>query len=568
MLKIDRETVIQILGSLMNKPSLLTETDRYYFDITDFPQMLDRYIYSAICNLYNEGDGANNIRSVDIINYLQNHPSAKILLEKENGEIFIQDCESLGEPLNFNHYYNRFKKINFLRDLQKEGKPIDKYYCEDILNPNYNKINENFEHLTVADILNDMKLEFSKYESKYVLKNQYEESKASEGIRELIVQLKETPEIGCKLQGDIINTITRGGRKGKMYLRSAGSGVGKTRSMVGDACNIAYPIRYDRVKGKWIETGSCEKVLYIMTEQDTEEIKTMILAYLTGFNEEIFLYGNFGEEEMGRINKAIEIMERFEDNMLFARIPDPSASIIKNLFRTYNIQFGVENFFYDYIFSSPAMLEEYRDLGLREDVCLRLLTTAIKNLSVELSSFVMTSTQVSNDDDKAGGFKDFRNIRGSKAIVDLADFAAIMSRPTVEELKQIAGFSKSFNFTPNLVTDIFKNRRGRWNMVRVWSLNDLGCCRRDDLFITTADNKPIENFQVVEFMSDVIGQFDDLLEKYNKDESGCGEMIQFDSYYTDPSDTLEETYEKAAEAFRDEKECHKRYKDRSFDEFL
>ena len=70
---------------------------------------------------------------------------------------------------------------------------------------------------------------------------------------------------------------------------------------------------------------------------------------------------------MPRIKTAIQIIETYKDNMLFARIPDPCASIIKNLFRKYNLQYGVENFFYDYIFSSPAMLNEYRDLALRED---------------------------------------------------------------------------------------------------------------------------------------------------------------------------------------------------------
>ena len=71
--------------------------------------------------------------------------------------------------------------------------------------------------------------------------------------------------------------------------------------MIGDACNIVYPIPLDRKKRKWVSTGSAEKVLYIMTEQDPAEIQTMILAYLTGYNEEIFLYGTYGEEELPRI---------------------------------------------------------------------------------------------------------------------------------------------------------------------------------------------------------------------------------------------------------------------------
>lgn len=547
----------------MNHPEFLNDIDKYRFELSDFPTSLDKFIFSAINNLYNSGDGANNIRSVDVINYLKNNASAASLLEKENGETFLQDCETAGDPANFKYYYHKLKKLNFVRDLQKSGRPMDEIYCEDILNPKYAEINERFEQMTVEDILNMLKMEINGYESKFVLKSVVEESKATDGIEQLIISLKEKPEIGCQLQGKIINTITRGGRKGKFYLRSAGSGVGKTRSMVGDACNIAYPIRFDRKKNKWVSTGSCEKVLYVMTEQDPAEIQTMILAYLTGYNEEIFLYGTYGDKEMPRIQQAIDIMKKYEGNMLFAHMPDPSASAVKNLFRRYNIQYGVENIFYDYIFSSPAMLNEYRDLKLREDVCLRLFTTTLKNLAVELNAFIMSSTQISNDDDDKGGFRDQKNVQGSKAIVNLADFACIMSRPTKTELQELAGFQSQFSFVPNLVTDIYKNRRGRWNMVRVWSYNDLGCCRREDLFVTTADMKPIKEFQAVEFDSINYGAFEDLCDLYNE---GIVSDEIYDEFYSVSDIKPEELILDAAAAFNDKDDIKRRVENKSFAE--
>ena len=483
----------------MAKPDLLADVDKYQLEPTDFSQQLDKMVFSAIYNLF--AGGAEKIHTVDVDTYLQHNEIAKDLLEKNNGLAFIQDCEELADPLNFQVYYNKLKKINLLRDLQKNGKDISQFYCENILDENYTRINERFENLTASDIIKQLQGELAILENKYAVNSVVEESNASTGIRELVKNLRETPEIGVRLQGEIFNTVCRGGRKGKLYLRSAGSGVGKTRSMVGDACNIAYPVRYDTKYQKWVYTGEPEKVLYVMTEQDPAEIQTMILAYLTGYNEDLFLYGNYKDEHMDRIMKAIDIMERYSDNFLFARIPDPCASIIKNLFRRYNLQFGVENFFYDYIFSSPAMLNEYRDLKLREDVCLRLLTTAIKNLAVELNVFIMSATQLSNDDDPKGGFKDFRNIRGSKAIIDLADMAAIRRRPSPEELQVVADFEKRYNYTPNTITDIFKNRRGRWTMISIWSVVDLGTLRTIDLFVTTANYKPIEDFQIVNFVS-------------------------------------------------------------------
>lgn len=498
----------------MCRPELLSDIDKYQLEPTDFPQHIDKLIFSAIYNLY--AGGAEKIRTIDIDSYLGENENTKAVMESNGGLQFVQDCEAYGEPSNFGYYYNRLKKFNLLRDLQKDGRDISKFYCEDPLNEHYEEINAKFERLTATDIFNQIKGEMAELENKYVINNVVEESNAADGIRDLIKTLSKTPEIGVQLQGEMFNTICRGGRKGKLYLLSAGSGVGKTRTMVGNACKIAYPVRYDNKYNKWVYTGEPEKVLYVMTEQDTAEIQTMILAYLTGYNEDLFTYGSYTDEHMDRIMKAVDIMEKYKDNFIFARIPDPCASVVKNLFRRYNLQHGVENFFYDYIFSSPAMLNEYRDLKLREDVCLRLLTTAIKNLAVELDSFIMSGTQLSNDDDPKGGFKDFRNIRGSKAIVDLADFAAIRRRPSPEELQLVASFEKLYNYTPNAITDVYKNRRGRWNMLSIWSIVDLGTLRTVDLFVTTPDYKPIQDFQIVNFISVDMDKRKEIEDFYNE----------------------------------------------------
>lgn len=904
MIQVDRHTVIQILGSLMAQPSLLNDTDKYLLEKDDFPQTMDKYIFSAIYNLYTQG--AEVIRTVDIVNYLDTNSKAKNLIEKENGISFLQDCENECEPKNFSYYYNNLKKLNLLKDLQRTGKDVSNIYCEDVLNPDYNKINDKFETMTPNDIINLLKSEVANYEKKFVLNNQLSESRASDNIRDLIKELKEEPEVGCPLQGDIFNTICRGGRKGKLYLRSAGTSVGKaapnytkiptpngwttigeikagdylfdrfgkptkvlavypqkekkqiykvyfksgrvaeccnehlwsyysnlndknpnklitstlqeiidnpkglknnkgayrwsipvcepvqysekmlpikpyimglilgdgsfrykeshksfsfssndeelvksiainmgynsykkrkgndyswrfesnfknhknvwvedilkdypelwnkksedkfipkeflygsveqrfdllaglldtdgsidkkgsinfttispalrdnvielceslgmtcsflvdkrtekyttgecyridikanpeskkrmfklkrkrelvyeylnnnkrkerkdrdsiikieatgkytdmtcfyvdneehlflmnnfitthnTRQMVGDCCNIAYPIRYDTFKNEWVSTGNCEKVLYVMTEQDPEEIKTMILAYLTGYNEEIFLYGNYTEEHMERINVAISIMEKYKDNILFARVPDPSSSVIKNLFRRYNLQYGVENFFYDYIFSSPAMLEEYRDLKLPEHVCLRLFTTALKNLAVELNSFIMTSTQISGDDDPKGGFRDYKKVRGSRSIADLVDVGCIMSRPTREELQPYSEYISSFG-EPNLVIDVYKNRRGRWNMVRIFCKNDLGICRRKDLFITDAQGRVLTDFNLANYSILKKGGFNDELNLYNTGE--VTDSLLESSCAIEPKETENLTADDIKEAF-------------------
>lgn len=546
----------------MSKPELLSETDKYFLEPGDFIQQLDKFIFSAIYNLY--VNGAEKIHAADIDNYLQQNSLAKQLMEKENGLSFLQDCEIESEVSNFHYYYHKLKKFNLVRELQLSKDDIDNIYCEDILNERYTEINNKFERMQAVDVVNMLKSKIANIENRYVLNNIAEESRPSDSIRQRLKEWKEKPEIGCMLQGEIFNTITRGGRKGKLYIRSAGSGVGKTRSMVGDACHIAYPIRYDIRVGRWVSTGSCEKVLYVMTEQDTEEIDTMIMAYLTGYNEDVFTYGTFDENDP-RIQTALDIMERYSDNMNYAKVSDPCSSIIKNLFRRRNLQDGIENFFYDYIFSSPAMLDEYRDLKIREDVALRMFTTTLKNLAVELNAFILTSTQLSNDDDPKGGFKDFRNVQGSKAIVNLADFACIMSRPSVEEINQVAEFKKSFGFTPNLVTDVYKNRRGRWNMVRIWSVHDLGTCRKHDLFITTANMKSVNEFIIVDFTAYEDESLKELETLYNTGEV-TGSLLDEVEPYFEPN--AENILGSLTNAFGDDNDRLERLKERSISDLL
>lgn len=478
----------------------------------------------------------------------------------------MQDCEVYGDFTNFDYYYSKLKKINLLRDLEKDGYDVSEFICEDPMDERYNEINDAFEKLTIEDILKKYKTKLYLLEEEYDTNSNMSESKPTDGLRELIQDLKVAPDVGVNLQGTIYNSIFRGGRKGTLMLRSAPTSVGKSRLAVGDACYIAYPIRFEPKLGRWVSTGQCEKVLYVMTEQSEDEIQTMVLAYLTGINEEYFKLGTFTEEHLKIIHKAIEIMETY-DNLYFARVPEPTPSIIKSLFRRYNAQHGVDNFFFDYIFSNQAMLDEYKSQNLPEHVCLRFFTTALKNLAIELKAFVSTSTQISEQEvDKKSSWKDYHNIAGARAIAHLVDCGCIVSRPTQEELKLVSSNQQLMNgINPNFVIDVYKNRGGRWTMLRIWCYNDLGTCRRVDLFATTPDLKPIEDFQLSEFVCDVPDEIQKLLEKYNED---CTEMpIEIESEKDEMP--LEQTLAQTiSEAFGDAEEQRKRVHDMDWDDLF
>lgn len=517
-MNLDKNTILQIFGSLMKNPLLLSEVDKYSLTPQDFSTNFEKYIFAAINNLYQ--NGAERISVVDIDNYLINHEAVYKIFTENNGIEYLNDAEELSSLENFNYYYNKLKKYNAIRDLKIMGFNTNKIYPENLLENNREEQLDKFEKMSVQDIFNSIKADIAKTESKYANKLNTQTIKANEGVRNLINKLKTTPEIGINCQGEIFNTVVRGARQGKFYIRSGGTGTGKTRSMVGDACYIAYPIRYNSQKEKWENTGSCEKVLYIGTEQKPDEIQTMILAYLTDINEEKILYGNYSEKEEMLLEKAMKIMDIYEDNFVITQIPDPTIEQVKTHIRKFCLVNDINNVFYDYIFSSPGLLGEFRDLKIREDVVLGMLSTVLKDLAAELEIFIMSATQVNGELEDKKGIKNQTCLRGSKAIADKVDVGCITMRVTQEELNMLSVLIQKKGIKPNQVTDVYKIRRGRHNNVRIWSYMDLGTCRKQDLFITDANYKEIEGFQTIKilFDEDRIGEYDSIINLLNTGE--------------------------------------------------
>ena len=494
---LDKDTVLQVIGGLMKQPQYLSERDKYNLSIGDFPNRFEKYIFSAIYNLYK--DGAKVITPTDVDNYFNAHAPAKELFEQNNGIEYLQDVLEFCEADNFPFYYKRLKKFNCLKDLKKYGFDTSSIYCEDLTHPKFKEINDRFEQLEINQIFESVKKGLMLIETNYSSGEASETNAAASGIRQLLEDLKVRPEVGASLQGDIFNTICRGARKTKFYIRSASSGVGKTRHAIGDACRIAYPLYFNTENWQWQASGSSEKTLFIATEQELDEIQTLVLAYLTGFNEEKFLYDSFNPEERKIINQAVRVMEAYKDNLFIVRLSNPNIEQIKAVVRQNWILHNIQNVFYDYIFSSPSLLNEFRDLRIREDVALNLLSTALKDLAVELKIFVMSATQTNAKSEEDKAIKNESVIRGARSIIDKCDIACVVSRVTPEDEEILAIPIQRCGVTPNQVTDIYKVRRGRYTNVRIWSLVDLGTCRKKDLFITNERLQEIDDFQYLRF---------------------------------------------------------------------
>ena len=537
----------------MKKPSLLSEKDKYTLQPSDFESRFERYIFIAILNSYT--NGAQSLSEIDIDNYLMEHKDQYLLFQQNNGISYLQDALDMSTPENFEYYYNRIKKFNCLKDLKKSGFDISEFYEENELNPRQFEINQRFETLKPKDIFDSLKRRIYKVEGEYVEGDASVTTDVSVGIDELLEKLKNSPDAGARFQGKYFNTVTRGARKGKYYIVSFPSGGGKTRLLLGEACYLAFPMRYSWETMEWKITGNAEKTLFIATEQAKEEIQTMVVAYLTGINEDVILYGHFTKEQQTIIDQAKEVIKKYKNNLMIVQIPMPSVEIVKSVIRQNCIVNDTKNVFFDYIFSNPALLNEFRDLRIREDVALLMLSTALKDLAVEQDVFMMSATQLnSSQDTNEKGIKNQNSIRGSKSIVDKADIAMIGGLVPDDQRDQIAPYVAKYGM-PTQVYDVYKVRRGKWTNLKIWSNVDLGTCRRSDVFVTDSNIKEIEVPIMEVNFDDNYGQYDEFVHHLNSSRSLPSRADQTFSIQQDSG--LDSARSESTETEEDEEEMDK-----------
>lgn len=487
----DKSSIQQIFGCLLKRPQLLSEVDKYSLTIGDFSTRFEKYIFSAISGLYHQG--ATHIEPIDVANFLEIDTVGKKVFEQNNGIEFLQDVAEFSAVENFGYYYTRLKKFNLLRDLKKQGFDISPFYMEDLTRIESTEINARFEELTVKDICDGIKRKLLHLESDYVQTGEVEVINPVQGMREFIQELNETISIGLPVQGHIYSKVFSGAERGALYIRSGSSGLGKTRQAVGDACYLAYPIRYNSATRQWEQKGSCEKVLFIVTEQTFPQIRKMILAYLSDINDSRFKLGHFTKEEEERLDKAISIMEQFADNFTLVKMPNPTIELVKTIVRENCLTKDIGYVFYDYIFVGPALLGEFRGFALRNDEVLLMFATALKDLAVELNVAMFTSTQVNASADDNKNIRNEASLAGGRSTINKADNGAIMARPSNEELETLQPITSKYG-VPNVVTDIFKARSGEWTQVRIWSIVNLGTMKKRDLFVTDSRLEVIDGF--------------------------------------------------------------------------
>ena len=388
----DKGTVLQVFGSLMKHPQFLSQSDKYQLTPNDFETRFEKYIYIAIDSLYRSG--VTSINPIDIENYLDTNEAAKTLFKNTNGIEYLQDAVALSEESSFAYYYKKLKKFNLLTSLRKQGIDISEFYIDNLTNPKAAEVNEKFEELDIEDILTSIKKKVLALEKSYVQDNNVESWSAADQIDNIIDRFGKVENLGKSINGAIISEVLNGAELGALTIRSLASGIGKTRLAVADACKLAYPFYWSLKENKWVSNGHCESVLFIMTEQTPEQILRMVVAYLTGIEDSNLRFGRLSPEERRRVSQAQEMIHHYRQNFELMRIPDPNVEQLKLAVREKVITTGAMYVFFDYIFVSPNLLQEFRGSNLRNDEALLLMATALKDLAVEQNVFMMSSTQL------------------------------------------------------------------------------------------------------------------------------------------------------------------------------
>ena len=487
------ESAMYVCGCIMRRPSLLLETDKYILTVRDFPHRLFKIIFSCLYNMAHEG--VTEVDPISFVMYLQRMEVQFEVFKNNGGEMLLnmvfENAANWNES-NFESHYMWLKKLSTLRDLQDSGFSISDFVKDDALSraASFEELNKT----SIPEIIQTVKNKLQIVENNNYKSQEVTGSAAAIGVRDLLEELKASPEVGIPLEGNIFNYATRGCRKGKMYMYSAPSGFGKTRCMVGNACPIAFP----RIEGgKVVSRPDLSKVLFIATEMQKDEIQTLILSWISGVNEEHILLNTCTQEEAKLLRIAVNIMEKYQDNFIVEIVTDPGVAKLKRMITNYIIEQDVQYIFYDYIFTSPSLMAEFPNV--REDVALMMLSNTLKELAAEYNVFIMTGSQLNGEWAKTTQ-RNANLLRGAKALADKIDVGIIGVLATPEEVDNIRAILDAKHLrVPNVVMDIYKNRRGKMCNIKIFRYFDYGTCRSEDIWATHQDDSDLGSLPILKY---------------------------------------------------------------------
>lgn len=498
---VDITSIVQVIGGIYINPTLLDLEDKYFFHEEDFTEKFHKILFGSIYNLHMLGAKEISISAVE--DYLSQRPQDIAIYKANKGDEYLQKITKNVQLAAFDYYYNRMKKMTLLRMYQNVvGMDLSWLYdVDNIMDIKKKQAQEEWlDNTSLSDIADLIDKKIVDIRLKYVDDAGDGSYQAGEGILELLESLKETPEIGYPLFSPMMNSVTRGARLKKFYLRSAATGVGKTRAMIADVCNIACDEIYDSESKTWVKNNTKEPALFISTEQERDEIQTMMIAFLSNVDEDHIINGTYYAGEWERVVYAAKLIKN--SPLYIEQLPDFSLKDIENTIKRGIRDYEVKYVFFDYIHTSMKILSEVSSKtgikGLREDNVLFMISIRLKDMCNQYGIFIMTATQLNADYITAKQY-DQNLLRGAKSIADKIDCGMIMLETDADDITSLEKVIREGGFEkPVIKISIYKNRRGRYKSILLWCKANRGTCRIEPMFATNYQYEmvPIDNLKI------------------------------------------------------------------------
>ena len=270
--------------------------------------------------------------------------------------------------------------------------------------------------------------------------------------------------------------------------------------MIADACSIACDEIFDNKQNMWVENETQEPTIFITTEQEEDEVQTMMLAFLSDVDEDHILYNQYGIGEYDRVIYAAKLLQKCP--IQIKKLPDFSLRDIENTISYAIREWGVRYIFFDYLHTSMKILSEVTSKtgikGLREDNILFMISIKLKDLCNKYGVFIMTATQLNADYITAQQY-DQNLLRGAKSIADKIDCGMIMLQTSQEDLEALQKVITEGGFEqPMIKISVYKNRRGRYKDILLWCRARRGVCKIEPMFATNYQYElvPIDELKI------------------------------------------------------------------------
>ncbi len=502
----DKRAYLQVLGSLLLNPMLMDDVDRQ-LDSEDFnTEPFYKIVYVAIYNLYQQG--VEKIDEYAIDSYLVKFPNEYEIFQSNKGLDWIHDAKDMAILENYDYYYHRVKKFSLLRYYEDSGLNTSNIY--DVTKADSIEENQKFDDLTEQDIVDKVENHFVvNPKARFCNMQSVESSQAGMGLDEMIDEYLTVPDYGYSMSSPAGNTLCRGLRCG-LYLRSAHTGVGKTRTFIMEAANFAVPYKYDNKQHKFIYTGHCTSTVYIGTEGSLKSFKRILLAAVSGVNEEHILKGEYKDGELEIVRQSSKYISEAPLEMVY--IDEFSINDIENLAKKYVLQKDIKILIFDYIQMTTKMMISMTSKAktkIAEYQVILDFSRRMKQLSERLGIAILSGMQL-RPDTKEARYKDETCLQSAKAVVQKADVNIILSKPTKAEKQKLEKITRNMMKCPevNLLQWYSKIRDGSLVSVIVASHIDLGCLYMEDLFVMDYDFNllPLEFTKIEELKDEEVEQ--------------------------------------------------------------